>query len=483
MRPEFACFFRDNGLRARHPQGGTAKTDEMTRTMMSLSKYGRVLACLGYLAGVAAAVAMVPRGVAAQGVAPGDGLRGTQRQGTIAPIPIAIPQFVGEDPDMARRITEVISSDLAGSGLFQPLDPASFLERVVNINQAPRFPDWRTIRADALVVGRVLRDPSGRVTAEFRLWDVATGRQLTGQRFSTSVANWRRIGHMIADQVYERLTGEKGYFDTRVVYVDETGPKRQRRKRLAIMDYDGFNVRYLTEADELVLTPRFSPTRQEITFMSYAGGKPRVYLMNLETGQRAIVGDFPNMTFAPRFSPDGERVIMSLQEGGGSSIYELDIDSKRTRRITNAGQFIDTGPSYSPDGRQIVFESDREGTQQLYVMNSDGSGIRRISYGNGRYSPPVWSPRGDYIAFTKMIMGRFLIGVMRPDGSGERILSEGFHNEGPTWAPNGRVLMFFREGRGQSGPRILSVDITGYNEKQVRTPSFASDPAWSPLLN
>ncbi len=409
-------------------------------------------------------------------------LRGTQTQGTIAPIPIAIPEFTGSDAKLAVEISDIVANDLARSGLFSPLDRGSFLERVVNVNTAPRFPDWRAIRSQALVVGNVSSD-GGRVTAEFRLWDVATGRQLAGQRFSSAQVNWRRVGHIIADQVYERLTGEKGYFDTRVVFIDETGPKSRRIKRLAIMDQDGANVRLLSQGKSLVLTPRFSPNNQEITYMSYAGDKPRVYLMNLETGQQQVVGDFPGMTFAPRFSPDGQRIVMSLQTEGSSSIFEMDLRTRQTRRLTS-GPAIDTGPSYSPDGGQIVFESDREGTQQLYVMGADGSGIRRISFGDGRYSTPVWSPRGDYIAFTKQYSGRFLIGVMKPDGSGERVLSEGFHNEGPTWAPNGRVLMFFRESRGaNAGPKIYSVDITGYNEQVVQTPSFASDPAWSPLLN
>ncbi|MGD9786155.1 MAG: Tol-Pal system beta propeller repeat protein TolB [Hyphomicrobiaceae bacterium] len=408
-------------------------------------------------------------------------LRGTQRQGTIAPIPIAITDFTGSDAKLAEDVSSVIAQDLARSGLFEPLDRGSFLERVTDVNAAPRFQDWRAIRAQALVVGRVLSSGDGKVTAEFRLWDVATGRQLAGQRFSTGSVNWRRVGHIIADQVYERLTGEKGYFDTRVVFIDETGPKDRRIKRLAIMDQDGANVRLLSKGSELVLTPRFSPNNQQITFMSYTGDQPRVYLMDLESGQRQVVGDFPGMTFAPRFSPDGQRIIMSLQAEGGAGIFELDLRSRQTRRLTSS-QAIDTGPCYSPDGGQIVFESDREGSQQLYVMGADGGGIRRISYGEGRYSTPVWSPRGDYIAFTKQLSGRFLIGVMKPDGSGERILSEGFHNEGPTWAPNGRVLMFFREQRG-SGPRIYSVDITGYNEQVVSTPAYASDPAWSPLLN
>ena len=303
--------------------------------------------------------APLPGGGAA---APGGGLQGRQTQGTIAPIPIAIPFFLGPDPKLAADISDVVSADLERSGLFIPLDRASFLEQVRDVNAAPRFPDWRSIRADALVVGNVGQAADGRIVAEFRLWDVTTGRQLAGQRFATSAQNWRRVGHIIADQVYEQLTGEKGYFDTRVVFVDETGPKDRRVKRLAIMDQDGKNIRLLSKGQELVLTPRFSPTNQEITFMSYAGEQPRVFLMNLESGQREIVGDFPGMTFAPRFSPDGQRVVMSLQSEGNSSIYELDLRSRQKRRLTQ-GTSIDTSPSYSPDGRQVVFESDRDGNQ------------------------------------------------------------------------------------------------------------------------
>jgi TolB protein len=411
-------------------------------------------------------------------------LKGTQTEGTIAPIPIAVPLFVGDDPQLAANVSDVLQADLERSGLFRPLDRASFLEQIRDVNAVPRFGDWRSVQADALVVGRIVNAGDGRVGAEFRLWDVASGKQLAGQRFSTSAQNWRRIAHMIADSVYERLTGEKGYFDTRVVFVDETGPAQNRIKRLAIMDQDGANVRLLTQGKELVLTPRFSPTNQEITYMSYTSDQPKVFIMNLESGRRELVGDFPGMTFAPRFSPDGQKVVMSLgTPDGRTSIYEMDLRTRQPRRLTESSG-IDTSPSYSPDGRQIVFESDRDGTQKLYVMNADGSGAHPISLGGGSYSTPVWSPRGDYIAFTQQAGGRFLIGVMKPDGSGERVLTEGFHNEGPTWAPNGRVLMFWRDSQSTSGgPKIYSVDITGFNERQVTTPSFASDPAWSPLLN
>jgi TolB protein len=410
-------------------------------------------------------------------------LEGTTTQGQIAPTPVAVPAFLSDDAKLGADVASVIAGDLGNSGLFAILPPASYLEQIRDVNAAPNFTNWRQIKADALVAGKVTRAPDGRLTSEFRLWDVVNGKQKAGQRFTTTAQNWRRIGHLIADQIYEQLTGEKGYFDTRVVYVDETGPKDKRVKRLAIMDQDGANVRLLSQGKDLVLTPRFNPVSQEITFMGYQGSKAKVFVMNLETGQRQQVGDFPGETFAPRFSPDGHKLLMSVSGGADTSIYEVDLRTKQVRQLTQTAG-LDTGPCYSPDMRQIVFESDREGTQQLYTMNADGSGARRLSTAEGRYSTPVWSPRGDYIAFTKQQGGRFLIGVMRPDGTGERILSEGFHGEGPTWAPNGRVLMFFREGQGNNGgPTIRSVDVTGYNERTIPTPAFASDPAWSPLLN
>ncbi|MBI1384252.1 MAG: Tol-Pal system protein TolB [Rhizobiales bacterium] len=418
-------------------------------------------------------------------VAPAHAVTGRVTEGSLNPLKIAIPEFLGVDEESGRlgaSIAGVIAADLQGSGLFEPIDPAAFIERGASAQQVPRFADWRVLEAEALAVGNVTSGGNGRLEVAFRLWDVYTGRQSAGQSFAFDAANWRRVAHLIADVIYERLTGEAGYFDTRVVFIDETGPKDRRVKRLAIMDQDGANVRVLSRGDSLVLTPRFSPTSQLITYMSYDGGRPSVHLMNIDSGERQVVGNFPTMSFAPRFSPDGRKIIMSLQQGGASAIHELDLQSRATRQLTQANA-IDTAPSYAPDGRQIVFESDREGGQQLFVMNADGSAQRRISFGEGRYSTPVWSPRGDLIAFTKQYAGRFLIGVMAPDGSGERILTGGFHNEGPTWAPNGRVLMFFRESPGENGgPAIYSIDLTGYNERRVPTPSFASDPAWSPRL-
>ncbi|MGC2201782.1 MAG: Tol-Pal system beta propeller repeat protein TolB, partial [Stellaceae bacterium] len=367
--------------------------------------------------------------------------------GKVEPMPIAIPPFPGSAPNEGQaghEIAGVVSADLDRSGLFRPLDPRSFIQNLSASDTQPRFPDWRQINAQALVTGSVKTQGDGRLRVEFRLWDVFAEQQLAGFGYTTTQQNWRRIAHIIADEIYKRITGEEGYFDTRIVYVSESGPAERRVKRLAIMDQDGANNRLLTDGRALVLTPRFSPSAQEITYLSYGSGAPRVYLFNIDTGQQEVVGDFPGMTFAPRFSPDGNRVVLSRAENGVSNLFSLDLRTRRPVRLTDS-QAIDTSPCFSPDGSKIVFNSDRGGSQQLYVMNADGGDVRRLSFGSGKYGTPVWSPRGDQIAFTKIDGGSFFIGVMRPDGSGERLLTRDFLVEGPTWAPNGRVLMYFRQ--------------------------------------
>lgn len=410
-------------------------------------------------------------------------------RGNVEPLPIAVPKFFGRSPEEAefgRKVSEIIAADLERSGLFRPLDPRGFIQAAVSLRVQPRFADWRLVNAQALVNGNSqLLQNDGRLLVEFRLWDVFAQRQMTGFRYSTSRNNWRQIAHRIADAIYKRVTGEEGYFDTRVVYVSESGPGDKRIKRLAIMDQDGANHRFLTDGSALVLTPRFSPTAQEITYLSYVARRPRVYIYNIDTGQQEVLGDFPGMSFAPRFSPNGNQMIMSLAHDGNSEIHSMDLRTRRVRRLTN-NPAIDTSPSMSPDGRRVVFNSDRGGSQQLYVMDANGRNVRRISFGVGRYATPVWSPRGDLIAFTKIENDSFAIGVMRPDGTGERVLVQDFLVEGPTWSPNGRVLMFFRQGRrtasGRGGkPRLFSIDLTGYNEREIVTPSDGSDPAWSPL--
>lgn len=402
------------------------------------------------------------------------------RRGTFQPIPIAVSEFGGE-AELGARISGIVASNLARSGYFTALDKARHPERPA-FDAAPAFEAWRATGAQGLVTGRVTRDPSGRLKAEFRLWDVTAGQQIVGQQYLTDPASVRRLGHIISDAVYTKITGVGGFFDTRIAFVDETGPKERRRKRLAVMDQDGANVRYLTPGDSPVVSPRYSPATQDIAFMAQPSGQqPRVQVINLETGSRSVVGEFQDMSSSPRFSPDGRRLLISLQDGGNSNIHAVDLATKTTTRLTNTGA-IDTSPSYSPDGREIVFESDRGGKQQIYAMSADGSNARRISFGEGAYSQPAWSPRGDLIAFTKQRPSGFAIGIMKPDGSGERILTEGFHNEGPTWAPNGQYLVIFRDPGGQSGGKLYMVDITGKVEQAVPTPSFASDPTWSPLL-
>ena len=406
--------------------------------------------------------------------------------GKIEPLPIALPDFFGSGTQaitLGRDIASVISSDLQRSGLFRLIDSRAFIQGRNSLRVRPRFPAWRQIQAEALVVGSTELRPNGQLRVEFRLWDVLRGQQLVGLRTDTEPRNWRRVAHIIADAIYSEITGEEGYFDTRVVYVAESGPALKRIKRLAIMDQDGANHRYLTSGSHLVLTPRFSPTEQEITYLEYPPGKkPRVYIRNIDTGQREKLGEFDGMTFAPRYSPDGKSVIMSMAQNGNSDIFVMDLRTRRYQQLTRHPA-IDTSPCFSPDGKRIVFTSTRGGKGQIYVMDSDGRNKKRITFGRGKYSTPVWSPRGDKIAFTKQTPGEWFIGVMTPDGNEERLLARGFAVEGPTWSPNGRVLMFFRQppaGKEGGKPKLYSIDLTGHNEREIKTPTDASDPAWSP---
>ena len=419
-------------------------------------------------------------------------------RGNLNPLPIAVSSLSSNKDDQKKlqkklnvkdlglEISKVVENNLKKSGLFNPLDKEAFLQKPDIAHLKPRFEDWSLIKAQALITGKVnFQDDKLRV--EFRLWDVLAAKEMMALAFTTVPNNWRRVGHIISDKVYERLTGEKGYFDTRIIYVSEEGPKTQRIKKLAIMDQDGFNIKYLTLGNELVLTPRFNPTNQMVTYLSYFKNLPRVYLLDIETGTQEVVGDFPGMTFAPRFSPNGKKIIMSFAMDGNSDIYTMDLENRIVERVTNHPS-IDTSPSYSPDGKYIAFNSDRSGYQQIYVMKSDGSNVKRISFGKGLYGTPVWSPRGDLIAFTKLHKGKFYIGVMRTNGKGERLLTENYYQEAPSWSPNGRVLIFYRETKTDSkgegfSAKLWSIDLTGYNERLVETETDASDPSWSSLLS
>ncbi len=399
------------------------------------------------------------------------------------PLPFAMPVFTGDDD---ANVTDVVIADLERSGLFRYINPAAYIQKMKGVNMRPSFNDWQAINAQVLVYGEVTEN-FGITSVSFRIYDVFAQTELYSKTFSKETSAWRKLAHMVADAVYERVTGEKGYFDTRVAFIDERGNQMNRIKRLAIMDQDGANLTYLTDGKDLVLTPRFSPNMKEVTYFSYKDGNPKVYLMNVNTRESTLVGNFKGMTFAPRFSPDGKKLIISLAHRGNSDIYTYDLATKQQTQLTNHPS-INTSPSYSPDGKQIVFNSDRGGNQQLYIMNADGSGVHRISFGEGTYATPVWSPRGDYIAFTKIRHGQFHIGVIKPDGSGERLITNGFLVESPSWAPNGRVLMFYRKAPSRSDgtggdARLYTIDITGYNERQLVTPNSASAPAWSPLLH
>ncbi len=401
------------------------------------------------------------------------------------PVPFAVPIFIAENNGaqaVATEISRVIASDLISTGLFREIPAAAHISGVSDFNAPVQFADWRAINAQALIIGAVSTS-GGQLTVKFRLFDVfAQAPMGDGIQFTGTEEGWRRIAHKVADTVYSRLTGEAGYFDSKVVFVSETGPKGDRRKRLAVMDHDGASLSFLTEDNAIVQSPRFSPNNREILYTSYESGQPRVVLMDIFTLQKRDFGDLQGMSFAPRFSPDGTRVVLSISNGSNTDIYAIDLRSGARTQLTS-GPAIDTAPSFSPDGTQIVFESDRSGSQQIYVMSANGGEAKRISFGDGRYGTPVWSPRGDMIAFTKILGGQFHIGIMRTDGSNEKLLTRSFLDEGPTWSPNGRVLMFFRETPGADGaPQIYAVDISGRNLRMVNTPSFASDPAWSGLL-
>lgn len=435
---------------------------------------------LGFVSGLVACLTM-PLVISAAAFAQGAGCNA----GTLCidlnprnfkPMPIAIVDFVGEGLQ-GQEVAGVITSNLRRSGVFEPIDRARFPEQNITFDATPNFAAWQGIGAQAVLNGRLVRD-GGRLAVEYRLWEVSTGKAILGQRHGVDAAAWRRLAHLASDAVFERLTGETGFFDTRIVFVDETGPKDKRRKRLAIMDQDGANFLALSSGEELLVTPRYSPRGDRVAFMAFGNGRPRVQVLDLGTGQRNVIGQEGVMSFAPRFAPNGGTLAMSIENNGQANIVAVDLGSRSLRPLTGGGA-IDTSPSFSPDGSQIVFESDRGGGQQLYVMDANGGGARRISFGEGRYSTPVWSPKGDLIAFTKQRGGNFAIGIMKPDGSGERILTEGFHNEGPSWAPNGRYIVFFRESG--AGAKLHMVDITGRVDVPIPTPNFASDPAWSPL--
>ena len=404
------------------------------------------------------------------------------------PVPIALPDLPGDtaaNTALGRQVAAVVTADLARSGQFKPLDPAVFPQDPASLGRDVRFADWKRINAAELVSGGISTQPDGSTRIEFRLWDVFASQQMAGLALVARGQEWRRTAHVIADEIYQRTTGEPGYFNTQIMYVAESGPPERRVKQLALMDQDGAGSRSLTDGRTLVLAPRFSPTDQEIAYLSYAQGTPRVFLFNLVTGAQEALGDFPGLTATPRFSPDGKRVSYSRTANGASQVYTMDLQTRQVSQVT-ATAATDTSPCYSSDGKYIAFSSDRGGTQQLYVMDAGGSNIKRISFGSGRYTAPVWSPRGDLIAFTKFESSNFSIGVMRPDGSGERMLSSGFLLGGLAWAPNSRVLMYFRrtpsDARGHGSTKLYSIDPTGGNEREVVTPQDASDPTWSPLL-
>ena len=409
--------------------------------------------------------------------------------GNIEPMPIASIKFNGINPmdrEVGKEITQVINNDLQGTGLFRIIDDNAYIEPIHSINHKPKFSAWRQILASAMLVGEVFRVGNGDIKVEYQLWDPYAEKSLKGGIYKSKNTDWRRVAHKIADDVYKQITGEEGYFDTKIMFIAASGPARLRAKKLAIMDQDGANIKYLSDGKYLTLTPRFSPDNRSALYLSYAQNRPKVHMRNLNSGRDYILGHFKGMTFAPRFSPDGKEIAMSSALNGSSDVFIMDLSAKRPRQLTR-GAYINTSPYFSPDGTKIAFVSDRSGAPQLYVMNKDGSDQQRITFGKGSYSTPIWSPRGDYIAFTKQ-SGGFSIGVIRPDGSGERILTQGYLVESPAWSPNGRVIIYTRGERYPGGGKaakstLCTIDITGHFERTLLLPTDASDPSWSNLLD
>ncbi len=407
--------------------------------------------------------------------------------GNIEPISIAIMDFDGDNNnnlETGKKITGVITNDLKRSGLFKPVSHEAFIDKKQNVADLPNFENWSVINAQALLYGKLINKEDGKLRVEFHLWDVPAQQRIEGQALITEASNWRRISHIIADYVYKRMTGDKGYFDTRIVYVSETGSKLDRTKKLTVVDQDGENLKYLTDGKIPVTTPVFSNNSQKIAYVTYFKQIPRVYIFDIETGNQELLGNFPGMSFAPRFSPDDKYVVMSIAEDGNSDIYEMELRTKKLKRLTSHPA-IETAPTYSPDGKRIAFISDRSGKPQIYTMNRDGSGVERITFGDGQYGDVNWSPRGDYLAFVKIKNNKFYIGLMFEDGTGERMIADGYMVESPTWSPNGRRIIFYEQTPTKDGHdklTVQSVDITGYNHETMKLPTDASDPAWSPLL-
>lgn len=406
-------------------------------------------------------------------------------RGNAEPLPIAVDLFkVGNSSTnrVSQDVYKVIHDDLTNCGLFRFISQKAFIQNL-SLDSSPSYISWRQINASAIVGGNItLQD--GMIQVDFKIWDPYSERLIDGMSYKAEAKQWRRIAHKVSDRIYERMTGEKGMFDTRILYIAESGKMTKRVKKLAIMDQDGYNHKFLTNGKDMALTPRFDFNSHRAIYMSYKSRVPQVYILDIATGHQELIGKFPGMSFAPRFAPDGQSAVMSIAKGGSTNIVSLDLNTKRLHKLTHDLGVINTSPSFSPDGNKIVFNSDRGGSQQLYVMDKDGGNITRISYGTGTYATPVWSPRGDFIAFTKISKGAFYIGVMRPDGSGERLLTSSWLEEGPTWSPNGRVIMFSRQSKfgKELKSELYAIDLTGFHERKISTSTDASDPAWSALL-
>lgn len=388
----------------------------------------------------------------------------------------------GSTASIAWQATQLIAADLGSTAELMPTKPDQKDFYSYPEVTAPSYSKWRAAGVKALVTGFVRAQPDGRLAFGCYVYDVTASRAIGRTGFVVAPEDWRRAAHKCSDLVYAKVTGAPaGLFDTRVAYVAQSGTGDARVKRIAVMDSDGDNHRYLTAGDTLVLTPRLSPSADRIAFVSFLGGQPQIRIADVVSGeQRPLV---PNgaISFAPRFSADGKRIVFAMMLGSNSDIYVADGGGGAVRRLTTAPG-VDTSPSFSPDGKQVVFESDRSGSQQIYVMDADGSGQRRLSFGGARYASPEWSPDGQWIAFVRRGPDGLRIGMMKPDGTGERFLTAGPGDEGPSWAPSGTTLLFQRtDAVGRS--TLFRVSLAGGEARRVTTPQDGSDPDWSGTLD
>jgi Periplasmic component of the Tol biopolymer transport system len=392
------------------------------------------------------------------------------------------PTSAGGTLSIAWQASRLIARDLGTTAEIMALPPTQKDYYSYPEVTAPTFSKWRSKGAKILITGFVQARADQRITFGCYAYDVDKGREVARKGFVVAPDEWQRAAHKCSGLAYTAVTGAPSIFDTRIAYVAESGPAAARVKRLAIVDSDGTNHRYLSAGESMALTPRLSPDGRQIAYVSFLTGTPHVRIRDVDgTNDRALLQP-GTLSFAPRFSPDGKRIVFSMTMNGNTDIYSASIDGSAPVRLTTSPG-VDTDASFAPDGNRIVFESDRSGSQQLYLMDAhDGSAQRRLTFGGAAYAAPDWSPDGNWIAFTRRDPGGRRVGVLKRDGSGEQLLSAGPGDEGASWAASSRELVFQRsDPAGNSS--LLRVSLDGSEPRSVVLPQGGSDPDWSGVAN